>query len=361
MNTDVYDRLAKVLDTLPNGFPATETGVEIRILKKIFSPEQAELFCNLRLSFETAEEISRRTGRPSEDLEARLMDMVKGGQLFMIRLGKTRYFRMMPWVFGIYEFQLGRFDRELAELCEEYSPTYSKQFFSQKPQLMQTLPIEQTIPLHQEALSYEKVSSIINGGQSFLVNECICKKEQGLLDHPCDRPIHVCLAVAPVPEVFDRSPIGKVITKEEANELIVKSEEAGLVHLTGNVQAGQFYICNCCKCCCGVLKAINKYNIPAPMVINSHYYAQIDPEKCIACGICADERCQVNAIEEGDEVYRIVKGRCIGCGLCAQTCPAEAISLVHKTQEQRETPPVTEDDWYKERARTRGVDYSVFK
>jgi Fe-S-cluster-containing hydrogenase component 2 len=131
--------------------------------------------------------------------------------------------------------------------------------------------------------------------------------------------------------------------------------------LTGNVQAGQFYICNCCKCCCGVLKAINKYNIPAPMVINSHYYAQIDPEKCIACGICADERCQVNAIEEGDEVYRIVKGRCIGCGLCAQTCPAEAISLVHKTQEQRETPPVTEDDWYKERARTRGVDYSVFK
>src|SRR4030067_1807320 len=119
MNEDVYARLAKVLDTLPNGFPSTESGVEIKLLKKIFTPEQAELFCNLRLTFETVEEIAQRTGRPLEGLKERLISMAKSGQLFMIKLGRTRYFKMLPWVFGIYEFQLGRLDRELAELNEE--------------------------------------------------------------------------------------------------------------------------------------------------------------------------------------------------------------------------------------------------
>ena len=32
----VYEQLADALDRLPNGFPRTPTGVEIRILKKIF-------------------------------------------------------------------------------------------------------------------------------------------------------------------------------------------------------------------------------------------------------------------------------------------------------------------------------------
>ena len=33
-----YKKLATVLDTLPNGFPATENGVEIKILKKNIHP-----------------------------------------------------------------------------------------------------------------------------------------------------------------------------------------------------------------------------------------------------------------------------------------------------------------------------------
>ncbi|MBI5593186.1 MAG: 4Fe-4S binding protein [Deltaproteobacteria bacterium] len=361
MNEDIYLKMARVLDTLPNGFPAAKDGLEIKILKKIFSPEQADLFCDLRLSFETAEQISQRTGRPLDGLEDKLITMGKKGQLFCIEMGEARFFRMLPWVFGIYEFQLNHMDQELAGLTEAYSPIYGKQFFSKTPQLMQTLAIEKSIPVHQEALSYEKVSTIIDNGQSFLANECVCKKERGLLGHPCDRSTQVCLAVAPVPGIFDKSPTGRVITKDEAYLLLNKAEEEGLVHLTGNVQFGQYYICNCCKCCCGVLRAINQYGIPASLVINSHYYAEIDPETCIACGTCADARCQVSAIEEDEAVYRIVPERCIGCGLCVNTCPTESITLVHKDRENVSAPPVTENDWYEERGRSRGVDFSVYK
>ncbi len=361
MSDEIYKKLARVLDTLPNGFPATEDGAEIKLLKKIFEPDEAELFCRLRLTFETAEQIATRAGLPPEGLEKKLARMAVKGQVWMIELGGVRVFRMIPWAFGIYEFQLGRLDRELAELSEAFGPAYGKQFFSGKPQLMKTVPIEETIPSQQQALPYEKVSAIIENGQSFAVNNCICKKEKGILGQPCSKPMEVCLAIAPIPGVFKDTSDGRVITKEEAKAVIRKAEDAGLVHLTWNVQFGHFFICNCCGCCCGPLRAINELGVPAGQVINSHYYAEIDQDTCAGCGLCADERCQVHAIEEADSTYRVVRQRCIGCGLCIGTCPTEAIRLVHKEVKDIEEPPLAEPDWYKERGRRRGVDFSEFE
>ena len=361
MSDEGYHKLAKVLDTLPNGFPATENGVEIRLLKKIFEPEQAELFCDLKMKFETPEQISKRTGRPQEALEKMLDTMRQRGQIFGVEFGGVKLFKMIPWAFGIYEFQLPHMDRELAEMCEEYSEVYGTQFFEEQPQLMQVIPIEREIPARHESLTYERVSSIIEKGQSFQVSECICKKEKGLLDHRCEKPLEVCLAIAPVPGIFKDTAVGHTISKEEAYEVLRKSEEAALVHLTWNVENGHYFICNCCGCCCGVLEGINRLGIPASKVVNSYYYAEIDPDACTACGTCADERCQVNAIEESGDVYQVIKERCIGCGLCITTCPSDAIRLVRKAPEEVVPPPKDEMAWYEERASQRGVDFSRFK
>ncbi len=309
------------------------------MLEKIFSPEQAELFCDLRLSFESAEQIAERTGRPLEGLEEKLVTMRDRGQLFGVQLGETWVFKMVPWVLGIFEYQVPHMDRELAEMTEEYHKTFGPQFFSKTPQMMQTLPIEEEISSEQQALPYEKVSSLIDNGQSFLVNECVCKKEHKLVDHPCDRPLEVCLAIAPLPGVFDNPRAGKVISKEEAYKLLEECEENGLVHLTGNTQNDRFYICNCCKCCCGVLRGINELGIPARDVINSHYYAVIDADECNFCGVCADERCQVGAIDEKDDSYEISAEKCIGCGLCITTCPEEAIQLKRRPESEIVHPP----------------------
>jgi electron transport complex protein RnfB len=361
MTDEIYHKLAKVLDTLPNGFPSTESGIEIRLLKRIFDPDEAELFCNLKLKFETAEQVSQRTGRPLEGLEEKLTTMWQKGQLFGVEFGGTKLFKMMPWAFGIYEFQLPHMDRELAEMSEEFMEAYGRQFFDKSPQLMQVIPIEREIKAKQEALSYEKVSSIIETGQSFLLMDCICKKERGLLDNPCKKPTEVCMAIAPIPDVFKKRSYGRAISKEDAYGVLKKAEEAGLVHLTWNVKSGQYFICNCCGCCCGVLRSINDLGIPASRVVNAHYYAEIDPDLCQSCGTCADERCQVRAVEAGDDAYRVVKDRCIGCGLCIDTCPAEAIKLVRKQPEELVPPPKDEMAWYDERARARGVDISPFK
>jgi Na+-translocating ferredoxin:NAD+ oxidoreductase subunit B len=361
MSDDVYRKLAKVLDTLPNGFPSTEDGIEIKLLKRIFQPEQAELFCDLKLTFETAEQIAERTGRPLEILEEMLSGMWKSGQIFGVKFDDMKMFKMVPWAFGIYEFQLPHMDRELAEMCESYMTVYGRQFFENTPQLMQVIPIEREIPAKHEALTYQRVSAIVENGQSFLVNDCICKKEQELLENRCDKPMEVCLAIAPVPNVFDEAKMGRPISKEEAYAVLNKAEEAGLVHLTWNVQNGHFFICNCCGCCCGVLRGINDLNIPASRVVNSYYYAEIDPDLCETCGACADERCQVNAIQEGEDAYEVIKERCIGCGLCVSTCPAEAIRLVRKPEHELATPPADEMAWYEQRAKERGIDISRYR
>lgn len=359
MSEDVYKKLATVLDTLPNGFPATESGIEIKILKEIFKPDQAELFCDLKLTFETPEQIAARTGRPIEGLADKLTQMWHRGQIFGVSLGDVKLFKMVPWVFGIYEFQIKHLTKELVEMVEEYMPVFGRQFFGNKPQLMHVVPVKKELENSQAAMAFEQVSAIVEQGKSFAVNECICKKEKALLGETCDRPLEVCLAIAPVTGVFENSPLGaKPITKEEAYDVLKLSEEHGLVHLTCNFEDGQFYICNCCSCCCGVLRSINDYGVSE--AVSSSYYATIDEDLCVSCGICADERCQINAIEEKDDGYKIIEDKCIGCGLCISTCEADAISLVRKNPEDIVKPPANEADWYRIRSEVRGVDISQY-
>ncbi|WP_300456230.1 hypothetical protein [Desulfobacula sp.] len=198
-----YKTLAEVLDTLPNGFQRTDSGIEIKILEKLFTPEEADMFCDLRLTFETPEQIAERTGRPIDGLAEQLETMWRKGQLFGVDFGEVKVFRMMPWVFGIYEFQVKDMDEELARLVDEYYPVWGKEFFKHKTQLMQVIPIEKEIENTQASLPYEQVSTIIENGQSFAVNECICKKEKGFAGEPCAKPVEVCLAIAPVQGVFE--------------------------------------------------------------------------------------------------------------------------------------------------------------
>ncbi len=359
MDNNVYTKLAKVLDSLPNGFPSTKSGIEIKILKKVFEPEEADLFCDLRLSFENAEQISKRTGRPLEGLEEKLERMWQKGQIFGAKLGHRMVFKMVPWIVGIYEYQINRMDREFAEMCDEYNDIYLPELFDKKTKPIQVVPIEKEISNTQEALPYEQVSALIESSKSFGVADCICKKEKGLLDNQCDKPMEICLGLAPIPGIFENHHWGRSITKEEAYDIIKKAEEEGLVHLTSNVAAGQYFICNCCGCCCGVLRTLNRLGISTG--VNSHYYAEIDTDACEACGICSDERCQVEAVIEDNDTYQVVTEKCIGCGLCVSTCPAEAIKLVRKTPGEQVEPFKDEMDFFKVKARERGVDISQFE
>ncbi len=167
------------------------------------------------------------------------------------------------------------------------------------------------------------------------------------------------MGIAPLPDYFDDHQTFRPISKQAAFETLEKAEAAGLVHMTSNIKSGHYYICNCCGCCCGVLRSIKKWGLND--ATNSHYYARIDSETCIQCGVCRDERCQVDAIAEHHGDFAVDPGRCIGCGLCVSTCPSESISLGHRKAEEYTPVPDDEKAWFAARGRERGVDFSQFQ
>lgn len=122
--------------------------------------------------------------------------------------------------------------------------------------------------------------------------------------------------------------LGREITREEAEQVLLKAEESGLVHCSSNHKGQKIFICNCCGCCCKALAAITKYENPG-LITKSNFYAAVDTETCDGCEACPD-RCQVEAIHMADDIAVITLEKCIGCGLCVSTCPTESIRMVHK-------------------------------
>ncbi len=358
MSDTVYNELARLLDTIPNGFPPTESGVEIKLLKKIFTPEEAALTLNLGLNYETTDMIARKTGRDGKELQKTLLAMRDRGLIFGVLIGETALFKLMPFVFGIYEMQLNRMDMEFIEMMESYwREAFGEKFYSSGPSILKVLPLEKEIPSGSEIAPYESLSAIINGAKAWAVGDCICKKEKAMKGHRCDRPMEVCMGFAPIENYFDDYFWGRPITREEAFSVLDKAEEAGLVHMVNNIREGQFFVCNCCECCCGMLRGINEFGFN-DAVARSRFIAVIDENLCTACGACLD-RCQVRAIDLNDTAT--VNHRCIGCGLCVSVCPSGAIAMEARNEDAVEYVPKNEKEWFDLREKSRGGDFAYRK
>ena len=120
MTDEIYSRLADALDRLPNGFPRTPGSVELRILRKIFPIEDAELASRLNGNFETIAQISARVKRPEKEVSRQLFQMARKGMTWLTKKDGQVCFRLAPFVVGVYEASLELMDHELAHLTEEY-------------------------------------------------------------------------------------------------------------------------------------------------------------------------------------------------------------------------------------------------
>ena len=204
---DVFKHLAAKLDELPHGFPPTQGGVELRILEKIFSPEDAEMALHLLPVPETVEAVSLRVGRPVEPLRTVLDGMAERGQILVVRLGGKKLYMLAPFVIGIYEFQLNRMDAELATLCEEYVPTLLRTVGGHKPALARVVPVNAHIDAHATILRTDSLREMLAHARSFRVAPCICRREQALLGSPCSHTSETCLAFSNLENAYEDMPV----------------------------------------------------------------------------------------------------------------------------------------------------------
>ena len=334
MSEDVYTKLREFMDTMPAGFPATDTGVEIKILKKMFTPEQAELAMKLKKEPEEVPAIAARIGMNESELAQKLEEMAQKGNIFRVRDNEKALYQAYQFLVGLYEFQLKTLDKEFSELFEEYLPHIGISLISVKTKQMRVIPVESAVEVTRTVAHYNKVRDLVKEQKIIAVQQCICRKEKGLLGNECDRPHETCIGFGDFGQFYIDNKMARAISTDEALKLLDQAEEPALVLQPDNSQEPSF-ICCCCSCCCPGLNGARRMPRPADIIL-SYYQAEIDPDLCSACGDCL-ERCQMDAIKEGDDFSEIINGRCIGCGLCVSTCPEEAISFVAKPD--MEAPP----------------------
>lgn len=348
--SDAYTALATALDRLPNGYPRTESGIELLILRKLFSPEEAALACLLTEESRPVEDIAGQLGSPAAETRRRLLDLARKGAAWPGKDTRGLVFRLAPFIVGIYEAQAETIDHELAHLIEDYfDQGGARGIMGPLPSLHRVVPARGTVKT-ELVLPYDDVKALLMEAKAFSVRDCICRREQELLGRrECAAPMHNCLSFSPLP----RSARPGDISREEALSILDQAEQAALVHTVSNVMAGVSYVCNCCGCCCGILRGITAYGLESS-VAAANYKATVKADECTGCGLCVD-RCQVDAIQLRDSIAVVDVHKCIGCGLCVTGCKVEAVSLSPVGESQIVHPPADFAAWEQQRLRNRGL------
>ena len=348
MHNELYHRLAQKLDELPNRFPKTQSGVEYQMLAKIFAPEEAVLACAMNLEPASATIIANRAGSDPKGSRDTLKRMVAKGLIDLRRGEGELTYALRPFVVGFYEGQLPRIDKEMAELFEQYYRETQGGVLRPKPALHRVIPVDRAIPLKVQIDLYEQASAILDKAQSWGVRDCICRKQQHLIGKGCHHALETCLVFSSMKNAFHRSTVDRTITKEEALQILRDTEEAGLVHSSGNYRDGIEYICNCCTCCCGIMRGIADYGILSA-VAHSDFQIALEEEKCTLCGACID-RCQFKTLSILDTMLDVDLKHCVGCGLCVLVCPTEALHLEQREPDQISIPPSDIKEWREQRS-----------
>ena len=349
----VYERLRARLDELAVGLPATENKIEIKLLKRLFTETEAEFFVQLHPLLETPDDVAKRLKREPAEVAGLMEQMAKKGLLFRKRAGDRVRYAAVPYVVGIFEFQVKSMDEAFARDNEAYfEQAFLASAQSFKTPVLRTVPINRKIVADWPIAPYEDVLQIIESQEKIAITPCVCRTQTKLAGHDCDKPKDNCFSFGSHADYYVENGMGRFITKDEAKRIVINNEEAGLVMQPFNSKKVGG-MCSCCGDCCGMLRSLKKQPNPAEAV-QSNYYAQVDEELCTGCETCV-ERCQMEAIEVIDGISTVLLNRCIGCGLCVTTCPTEAVQLIKKDDDKLYEPPKSGVETYMRIMQERGV------
>lgn len=337
----IYRDLQKYLDRMPISYPATESGVEIRILKHLFTPEEAEIALQLSMISEPVERIHKRfkkSGMPIEELEKHLDQMAHKGSIYRSKEDEEKVYSSMPLAIGMYEFQVERLTEDFAKDFLQYlDESFAKEVAKTKIPLLRTIPVEKSIaiPEKYEVSNYDKVRYLVENAKGNLaVANCVCRQTKDLVGERCTATDlrETCIMLSPEEaDYYVEVGIGRYITKDEALDILEKAQEAGLILQPVNSKNPEA-ICCCCGDCCGLLTSMKKFPRPADYY-SSNFYSEVNTELCSGCQICVD-KCQMDARIMVDGIAVVNLDHCIGCGNCVVICTTGAIQLKKKESEQ---------------------------
>lgn len=341
MEDSIYRRLQEKINGYFPGYPATSSGVELKILKILFSEEDAEIYMKMDSVPETLEMIAQRFG---EDVDKTTMDMermVERGSVLCMEMEGRKVYSPAPYMVGLYENIVKLMDKEVAGLLEQYhKEVYFKHFADNAPPLIKYIPVQEALEATPEVFPHDDVLKILKSKNKIAVIECACRKQVSLTGTPT-KPIEVCFSFNEYADYYAKErKQGRYLSLDEAIEIQKQCEAAGLVTMSTVMKDHQI-MCHCDKHCIALRSWGNRR--PADH-FKSNYYSQVDTESCTGCEECL-ERCPIEAITIGEDQVAVINlERCMGCGLCVTICPGESLSLEKKADDELIKELVNKED-----------------
>lgn len=357
MNTDteIYRDLQQHLDKGPVGYPSTPSGIDISLLEKLFTAEEAQLaICLSTIKLEPAGRIYRRAKKSGlvtslEQLQTILDRMAYKGTVLVYLEGyqEKRYKNAGVTAGGIVDFQVNRLTKDLVDTFHQYHVEVfarAEMTGSRGVPQLRTIPVEKSIPVPDKHLvsTYDDVRQLVeNAAGPIAVANCVCRQTKDIQGQPCTHSDirETCLQIGTDhARQYVEMGIARYITKEEAFNILEKAQQAGFILQPENSLRPEA-ICCCCGDCCGLLSAVVKSPRPTDLYA-TNYYAEVDSALCKGCGTCI-KRCQLQARTIFNGLAAVNLDRCIGCGNCVVTCESHA-SRLHK-KENAFIPPKDKD------------------
>ncbi len=342
----VYRSLQKRIDDLPVPFPATQAGVELRLLRHLFSPEEAVVACELSAVGESVSKIQRRIQKKGlsytkRSLTKLLNELLKKGAIIggivKTKRGVERKYSLMPLAIGMFEMQVDKLSAEYTRDFEEYlRGGFSEAFFNNRTGQMRTIPVGSAVTSDNAVGAYDDVREyVLTSPGPFGVMNCVCRQGKDLLDKSCSHSDirETCLMIGNAAVTMHQRGNARLVERGEFLDLLQRAEERSFVLQAKNTKEPE-YICCCCGDCCEILTTAKK--LPRPVeAFHTNYFARVDSGLCNGCGRCVI-RCQMDAVSltgpaaecNGSATAVVDLDRCIGCGLCVPTCPTGGVSLV---------------------------------
>lgn len=326
---DIYESLREILDAHPSGCPPAPEIIEI--LQILFTEDEAKTALGLGYALFDVDVIAARAGVAPEAAAVHLEAMADKGLVFVREKDGNKRYALLAVMPGIFEFPYMKGKRtetldRLAPLWKKYFGKLTRGFGTPGMAFSRIIPIGKTINSVPGVLPYEIVEDMIDKAKTVGIAHCACRETE----QNCDAPREACMVFDETCDFLVARGFARNISKEEMKQKLDEFDRQGLVHQVNNASDRVTFICNCCPCCCGLLRSKTEFGNPY-VHAESGFIAQCDSDTCSLCGICADERCPMKAITIDGDTLVVSAERCIGCGLCVTGCPVDgAMRLVRR-------------------------------
>ncbi|MBW1786896.1 MAG: 4Fe-4S binding protein [Deltaproteobacteria bacterium] len=334
---DVYKQLLDVMKKRGGGYSGMDIPEFYALVEELFTPGEAEVNNAMPRGPFAAKDLAGQMGRDEAEIEPILESMANKGVCMAVTMKGAQFYQSARFMPGILEFQFmpGKTtdrDKKIARLIHDYEKAFDSKISPRATAFPTTrvITVDKTVEAGNQVHTYDQVQTFIDKYEPIAVTACYCRHAASLRDEDIHgMPLDVCMQFGMGAQFAIERLGGRKLTKQEARDVLDRSEDAGLIHMSVNTSDDIGFICNCDRWHCVAVK--NALSKPKPgLFFNSGFEPSFDAEACIACETCID-RCPPEALTMGDDdVPKVNLDLCFGCAVCATGCTEEAITMVNK-------------------------------